>query len=78
MNKTGWPPPALAQDDDRKLFRWFASKLDARRRVREACEDIEFLRAETAPTAALKAVAARLLAIPFAVLAALLALTWFA
>lgn len=41
MNKTGWPAPALMQDDDRKLFRWFASKPDARRRVREACEAIE-------------------------------------
>jgi hypothetical protein len=34
--KTGWPAPALCQDDDRKLFRWFASKPDARLRVREA------------------------------------------
>lgn len=37
--KTGWPMPALAQDDCRALFRWFASKLDARRRVREAISD---------------------------------------
>lgn len=34
--KTGWPEPALAQDDHRGLFRWFASKPDARVRVREA------------------------------------------
>jgi hypothetical protein len=34
--KTGWPPPALMQDDNRKLFAWFASRLDARQRVREA------------------------------------------
>lgn len=34
--KTGWPEPALAQDDHRGLFRWFASKPDARMRVREA------------------------------------------
>lgn len=39
--KTGWPPPPLMQDDDRKLFRWFASRLDARRLVREAAERIE-------------------------------------
>jgi hypothetical protein len=35
VSRTGWPPPALAQDDDRKLFRWFASRPDARRLVRE-------------------------------------------
>lgn len=40
MTKTGWPPPALAQDDCRPLFRWFASKPDARRLVRENCERI--------------------------------------
>lgn len=34
--KTGWPAPELAQDDHRGLFRWFASKPDARERVREA------------------------------------------
>jgi hypothetical protein len=33
--KTGWPAPELAQDDNRKLFRWFADRLDSRRRVRE-------------------------------------------
>jgi len=33
---TGWPAPALMQDDCRGLFRWFASKPDARRLVREA------------------------------------------
>jgi hypothetical protein len=38
--KTGWPPPALMQDDDRALFRWFASRLDARQRVREAAAAI--------------------------------------
>jgi hypothetical protein len=38
--KTGWPAPELAQDDHRPLFKWFASRLDARRRVREACEAI--------------------------------------
>lgn len=38
--KTGWPAPALMQDDDRKLFRWFASRLDARQRVREAAAAI--------------------------------------
>jgi hypothetical protein len=34
--RTGWPAPALAQDDHRPLFRWFASKPDARRLVRDA------------------------------------------
>lgn len=38
--KTGWPAPALAQDDHRPLFKWFASRLDARRLVREACAAI--------------------------------------
>jgi hypothetical protein len=33
--KTGWPAPELAQDDNRKLFRWFADRLDSRRLVRE-------------------------------------------
>lgn len=40
MEKTGWPPPPLMQDDDRKLFRWFASKPDARRLVRESAQRI--------------------------------------
>jgi hypothetical protein len=34
--RTGWPASPLAQDDHRGLFRWFASKPDARLRVREA------------------------------------------
>ena len=33
--RTGWPPGML-QDDSRELSRWFASKPDARRLVREA------------------------------------------
>ena len=33
--KTGWPP-GLLQDDCRGLSKWFASKPDAKRRVREA------------------------------------------
>lgn len=37
--KTGWPP-GLLQDDDRKLSRWFSSRPDARRRVRERCDEI--------------------------------------
>ena len=37
--RTGWTP-GLLQDDSRELSRWFASKPDARRRVREACADI--------------------------------------
>ena len=38
--KTGWPP-GLLQDDDRGLSKWFASKPDARRLVRERCKEIE-------------------------------------
>lgn len=37
--KTGWPPPALAQDDCRALSKWFASKPDARMHVRDAATD---------------------------------------
>ena len=57
---TGWPP-GLLQDDSRELARWFASKADARRRVREACESIRsrVLTANTQPDAlgALKVIA---------------------
>jgi hypothetical protein len=38
--KTGWPPGML-QDDSQGLSRWLASKPDARRRVREVCQDIK-------------------------------------
>lgn len=38
--RTGWPP-GLLQDDDRGLSKWFASKPDARRLVRERCKEIE-------------------------------------
>lgn len=38
--RTGWPP-GLLQDDSRGLSRWFASKVDARRRVREAVASIK-------------------------------------
>ena len=34
-DKTGWPP-GLLQDDSRGLSRWFASRIDARLRLREA------------------------------------------
>lgn len=34
--KTGWPMPALMQDDHRGLFRWFASRAGSRRLVRLA------------------------------------------
>lgn len=37
---TGWPAPPLMQDSSRPLFKWFASKPDARRLVRERCEEI--------------------------------------
>lgn len=30
MDKTGWPPPPLMQDDNPQLSRWFASRPDAR------------------------------------------------
>jgi hypothetical protein len=40
LETTGWPPPALAQDDHYPLFAWFASKPDARRLVREHCARI--------------------------------------
>ena len=35
--KTGWPP-YLLQDDCRKLFRWFADRIDARWALRKALE----------------------------------------
>lgn len=38
--KTGWPPPALMQDDHRGLFRWFASRLGSRRLVRESVSSL--------------------------------------
>lgn len=37
---TGWPP-GLLQDDERRLSRWFASRADARQRVRAVCSDIK-------------------------------------
>lgn len=43
--RTGWPA-GLLQDDDRRLSRWLASRLDARQRVREACTAI----AQSQPT----------------------------
>jgi hypothetical protein len=33
--------PVLLQDEDRRLFSWFASKPDARRLVRERCLEIK-------------------------------------
>lgn len=35
---TGWPAPALAQDDSRGLFRWLASKPDSRVCVRASLD----------------------------------------
>ena len=35
--KTGWPP-GLLQDDSRALFRWFATRIDARWTLRRALE----------------------------------------
>lgn len=37
--KTGWPS-MLLQDDDRKLFQWFASRPDARYVLRKVCAEI--------------------------------------
>lgn len=39
MNKTGWPPGML-QDDDRRLSQWLASRIDARAVVRRVCAEI--------------------------------------
>lgn len=39
--KTGWPMPALMQDDCRALFRWFANRLGSRRLVREAAKELK-------------------------------------
>lgn len=38
--RTGFPP-GLLQDDSRSLSRWFASRLDARRVVREVCREMQ-------------------------------------
>jgi hypothetical protein len=38
--KTGWPP-GLLQDDDKKLSRWFASRIDARWTVRRVADEIK-------------------------------------
>jgi hypothetical protein len=48
--KTGWPVPALMQDGHRGLFRWFASKPDARRLVRESAERIKMTLRHSVPT----------------------------
>jgi len=37
---TGYPP-GLLQDDDPQLSKWFASRLDARRVVRNVCKEIK-------------------------------------
>lgn len=47
MNKTGWPP-GLLQDDDSQLARWFSTRPDARRVVRMVCKEIEDKRKEKA------------------------------
>lgn len=38
--KTGWPQELL-QDDSKELSRWFASRIDARRCVRDRVKEIE-------------------------------------
>jgi hypothetical protein len=35
--KTGWPPGML-QDDDRKLSKWLANRIDSRKNAREAAQ----------------------------------------
>jgi len=37
---TGYPP-GLMQDDDPRLSKWFATRLDARRIVRDVCKEIK-------------------------------------
>ena len=37
---TGYPP-GLLQDDDPRLSKWLASRLDARRIVREVCMEMQ-------------------------------------
>ena len=37
---TGYPP-GLLQDDDPRLSKWLASRLDARRIVREVCKEMQ-------------------------------------
>lgn len=41
--RTGWPP-GLLQDDCRKLARWFSSRPDARRIVRQVAAEYEELK----------------------------------
>ena len=36
---TGYPP-GLLQDDDPRLSKWFASRLDARHIVRSVCKEL--------------------------------------
>ena len=43
---TGYPP-GLLQDDDPQLSKWFASRPDARRVVRNVCKEIEDERLQT-------------------------------
>lgn len=40
MKKTGWPP-YLLQDDCRKLFRWFADRIDARHTLRNVLKAVK-------------------------------------
>lgn len=43
LAKTGWQD-GLLQDDDRKLFEWFAGRVDARHTLRKVCDEIERVR----------------------------------
>ena len=38
--KTGWPPGML-QDDDRRLSKWLANRIDSRKNAREAAQAIQ-------------------------------------
>lgn len=40
LARTGWQD-GLLQDDDRKLFAWFAGRVDARQSLRRVCAEIE-------------------------------------
>ena len=39
---TGWPAPALAQDDCRALFQWFADRANSRQQVRDQTSEIDW------------------------------------
>ena len=46
--KTGWPP-GLLQDDNSRLSKWFASRLDARYIVRRNINEMHMPRTQSIP-----------------------------